>query len=378
MMKRMYEVNSAYDEKNEGLMWRSTTWKLALVKYNEKDNVSHGTFESLIDTLVENQYMDLFKPIEENEQLRQSGYGQTQEPTFAATNLYNVFTSDSIRLGMSKDITIVEKQTNQLAAVVSRNQYFGKSEDSMVTYQKKYCGSDGTIMMQLCVPSGSELLGMVPIGPIRMYFDNGNPVSYMGSDGAVYPAYFVDHWSGESKPVVSTIARIGNLSIDCGLKITRQDKTERGVKVETVSGVATISFGTMRCSIEILPHEARNIIVCCRWKKSNFVSDMTVYENRPKYDNPVVKLRPSNWYYDFTDPMYSGTESYDDDYSMDCGANIAVSPYPIRIGYFKLYNTYLDGKRLAVEATKYTTTEDDCVVNDLARPVVSDHGYNVR
>lgn len=39
MMKRMWEVNSAYDEKNEGLMWRSTTWKLALVKYNEKSNI---------------------------------------------------------------------------------------------------------------------------------------------------------------------------------------------------------------------------------------------------------------------------------------------------------------------------------------------------
>ena len=39
MMKRMWEVNSAYDEKNEGLMWRSTTWKLNLIKYSEKTNL---------------------------------------------------------------------------------------------------------------------------------------------------------------------------------------------------------------------------------------------------------------------------------------------------------------------------------------------------
>ena len=32
MMNRMWDVNAAYDEKNEGLMWRSTTWKLQLVK----------------------------------------------------------------------------------------------------------------------------------------------------------------------------------------------------------------------------------------------------------------------------------------------------------------------------------------------------------
>ena len=35
MMGRMWDVNAAYDEKNEGLMWRSTTWKLQLVKYSD-------------------------------------------------------------------------------------------------------------------------------------------------------------------------------------------------------------------------------------------------------------------------------------------------------------------------------------------------------
>ena len=43
MMKRMWEVNSAYDEKNTGLMWRSTTWKLQLVKYNDINISETGT-----------------------------------------------------------------------------------------------------------------------------------------------------------------------------------------------------------------------------------------------------------------------------------------------------------------------------------------------
>ena len=349
MMKRMYEVNSAYDEKNEGLMWRSTTWKLALVKYNEKDNVSHGSYEGLIDTLVENQYMDMWKGIEENEQVRQSGYGQTQEPTFAATNLYNIFDSDSIRIGMTSNIDISEKQTNQGAAVVTRNMYLGKTVDDVVKYQKPYCGEDGTLIVQLYVPSGLELSRIVPIGE-----------------------------SGESETVLTNIATAGEISIDCGTKIVKEVETFRGKRIESVKGVATIGFGGMQYPIEISPSEGKNLIVCCRWKKSNFTSDITIYENKCRTEDPIGKLKPTNWFYDFTSPLASMVEAYNEDYYTECGAGVEAHPYPVGIGYLKLYNTYLDNKRVAVEATKYSTTEDDCLINDLARPILSDHGYNVR
>ena len=67
MMKRMWEVNSAYDEKNEGLMWRSTTWKLALVKYTESTNVDPSEYDNIIDSWVQH-YEDVFGEIEKNEQ----------------------------------------------------------------------------------------------------------------------------------------------------------------------------------------------------------------------------------------------------------------------------------------------------------------------
>lgn len=350
MMKRMYEVNSAYDEKNEGLMWRSTTWKLALVKYNEKDNVSHGSYEGLIDTLVENQYMDMWKGIEENEQVRQSGYGQTEEPTFAATNLYNIFDSDSIRLGMSNTIEILEKQTNQGAAVVTRNQYFGKTANDVVKYQKPYCGEDGTIILQVSIPSGMEL---------SKYID-------------------IDKNTGESGTILNTIAVAGEISVDCGMKLVKTVETVRGVRIESVKGVATIGFGEMQVPVEISSTDWKNLIICCRWKKSNFTSDLTVYVNKPRTEDPIGKLKPTNWLYDFTTPLGGSVEAYNDDYSTDCGVSVEVHPYPVRIGYFKLFNSYLDGKRVAMEATKYSTTVDDCLINDLARPILSDHGYNVR
>jgi hypothetical protein len=350
MMKRMYEVNSAYDEKNEGLMWRSTTWKLALVKYNDKDNVTHGSYEQLIDTLVENQYMDMWKGIEENEQLRQSGYGQTQEPTFAATNLYNIFDSDSIRIGMTTTIDILEKQTNQGAAVVTRNQYFGKSVDDVVRYQKPYCGDDGTLIVQLSVPSGAELSSYISI----------------------------DKETGESETIINQIASVGGVTLDCGMKLVKNTDTGFGKRFDKVTGVVTIGFGDLETNIEVSPTECKNFIACCRWKKSNITSDLTLYENKCRTEEPIGKLKPTNWFYDFTAPIGEVVGKYNDDYSTDCGVPVSCSPYPVRIGYLKLYNTYLDNKRVATEASKYSTTEDDCLVNDLARPIMSDHGYNVR
>lgn len=350
MMKRMYEVNSAYDEKSEGLMWRSTTWKLALVKYNEKDNVSQGTYEGLIDTLVGNQYMDMWKGIEENEQVRQSGNFQTTEPKFAATNLYNVFVSDAIRLNITQGIEILEKQTNHGSATVTRNQYFGHSEEDQITYQKPWCGDDGTLILQVSVPSGTELSNLISI----------------------------DKETGESETVVNQLVTLGETSIDCGVKLIKKSDMVRGRRFECITGIATIGFGDLQVPIEISSSESRNFIVAARWKKSNFVSDLTVYENIPKSKDPIAKLKQTNWYYDFSSPIGNSTGAYNDDYSTECGVQVLCSPYPVRIGYLKLYKTYMDDKRLAIEATKYTTTVDDCLVNDLVRPVLSDHGYNVR
>ena len=47
MMKRMWMVNGAYEEKNEGFMWQSSTFKVALVKYEDKGSVDLGDGKAL-------------------------------------------------------------------------------------------------------------------------------------------------------------------------------------------------------------------------------------------------------------------------------------------------------------------------------------------
>lgn len=348
MMKRMYEVNSAYDEKNEGLMWRSTTWKLALVKYNDKDNVSHGSYEELIDTLVENQYMEILKPVEENEQYRESGAEQTIQPKFAATNLYNVFVSDGIRLEYTPDqIEILDKQVNHGSAVVCRNLYIGKTADSLVSYQKPYCGSDGTILLEISVPSALEIYKFLDLPE-----------------------------TGDYPMVYNTLVTAGEIYIGCGVQIEKD--TERVQPKTKFSGTAMLVFNDMSVAIEIDPVETKNYILAAKWKQSNFVTEFQVFENLCKTKDAIGRLKPSNWYFDFTRPVEENSNSYNSDYSTSCGVQVHLSPYPVRIGYMKLFNRYLDQKETAVEAAKYSTTTDTCIINDLARPIYGDRGYNVR
>ena len=152
MMKRMWQVNSAYDEKNEGLMWRSTTWKLALVKYTESTNVDSSKYDDLIDNFVQH-YEDVFGEIEKNEQERETGATPLSAPTFAATNLYDIFMEDSVRKQYTKqDVIILNKTYNHKNLVLARNLYKFKNENGCIVYQNPICGDSGTIMFILETP----------------------------------------------------------------------------------------------------------------------------------------------------------------------------------------------------------------------------------
>ena len=48
------------------------------------------------------------------------------------------------------------------------------------------------------------------------------------------------------------------------------------------------------------------------------------------------------------------------------------------LGNVKLYNKYMSIEESIKESIKYTTTDSRCVINDLARPINSGHGYVVK
>lgn len=214
MMKRMYEVNSAYDEKQEGLMWRSTTWKLGLIKWNEKTNVSQGGFEDIIDSMLVNTYSETFGK-EFEEQARLSGAPQIDNPKYSANNLYDLWYEDAIRSGISKidKKSIVKAQVNNRSIQICANMYDFKSQDSVVTYQNGYCADSGGLSF-FCSTVGKNL-------PLELE---------------------------------KNLITIGD------------------IEVKYVSKMLRIK------DIEFELEENKTYLVCIRWSKPNFTCEMDVYE----------------------------------------------------------------------------------------------------
>lgn len=150
MMKRMWMVNGSYEEKNEGFMWQTTTFKVALVKYQEKGSVDLGDTEEFINTLVANKYEDLFG----NDENRQSGQETVECPEYAAMPIYPVFESDAVRkyVSMSEgyfdlNAKLISSPKYNKGIVIAENMYDWTNvlNECIIAYQTPFIGTDGTL-----------------------------------------------------------------------------------------------------------------------------------------------------------------------------------------------------------------------------------------
>ena len=99
MMKRMWMVNEAYEEKKDAFMWNATTFHVTLIKYQEKDSVDLKDTESMVNSFVKNKYEDLFG----DQENVGAGEESTDAPNYNADNLYPVFESDATRKYISTE-----------------------------------------------------------------------------------------------------------------------------------------------------------------------------------------------------------------------------------------------------------------------------------
>ena len=313
MMQRMWEVNSAYDEKMDGLLWRSTTWKLGLVKWNEKTNVEQGDFDEIIDNLIVNTYDNVFAELESNEESRKTATSQIERPLYTSNSLTNLFLQDSIRKQMTKNsISIKEKQYNQGSVVTAKNIYSFEQPDSLVNYQKGYCGEDGTFMF---------------------IFNNSVPEKF-------------------SFEIPYTIVSFGNICI-------KSDKK-------------SMYFGSSKID---LPDDCNDFMIICRWSRKDFIQEIHAYPYKAPENIPVYRIRPDMYRFDFSNDIFSVSE-YNNDYRSKAPKEISVTAYPFSITNIKLYNKYLSNEESIKESVKYTTKSEFCVVNDLARPLDTGAGYS--
>lgn len=320
MMNRMWDVNAAYDEKNEGLMWRSTTWKLSLVKFSNSTAYNEGEFETFIDNLIPKTYENTFGQYELLEQERETGLSQLSSPMFAATNLYDIFMEDAIRKQYTEnDISILSKQYNHRSNVVSRNIYKFKNENGCITYQKGICGENGTFM-------------------------------------------FIFETPGSLKDDIERdIIQFGNLRI--GIKY---DKTTNEFELSSNSNLHA----------KLQPFKSYLCII--KWNRNSYITEMVVYQYKYREDVPIYKLRPEMYWFDFENPIYNESTTYDNDLCTSIELPCQIHAYPIQLTNIKYYNEYLSNEEAIKESIKYTTTNLNCVIADTARQIYSGHGYAVK
>lgn len=316
LMKRMWDVNTAYDEKNEQLMWHSTTWKLSLIKYEDSTNVGMSEeLESLVDGWL-TDYDEAFGQKERIEQERLSGATPLTAPQIAATNLTDITMQDAVRQKYSRsEVSIADYQYNHKSNVVARNIYKFKKPTSTITYQKGYCGNSGTlsfiIQTQGMPTEGQEIISFGPV-KVKMTLDSDNYIMECNGMTAIIPAF-------------------------------------------------------------------SNHLVVIRWNKSTYTVSMDCYKYTHDEDIPKYMIRPEMYRFD-PDSVFSDTTSYNLDYDvptaqkMDC----YIQPYPCMITNIKLYNTDLGEKESIIESLKYTTQHPACVINDLARPINGEFGYEIK
>lgn len=319
LMKRMWDVNAAYDEKNEGLMWRSTTWKLALVKYTESTNIESRDYDELIDGWIQ-QYSETFGEVEKKEQERETGATPLTAPSFSATNLFNIFMEDAVRKQYTKlDTIIIDKTYNHKSLVVSRNLYKFKNENGCVVYQKNNCGDSGTLMFIIETPG--TLIGKIE----------------------------------------RDILNFGNIQVGMKYREKEQD--------------FIIKFGELEQKLA----QFKSYMIIIKWNKGTFNTELNVYEYKHPSNVPVYKVRPEMYWFDFENPICEMVGVYNNDYDMrGIETECKIHSYPLFITNIKFYNKALEKQEGLKESVKYTTQSESCIINDLARKINSGHGYSVK
>lgn len=325
LMKRMWQVNAAYDEKKEGLLWRSTTWKLALTKYTESTNVDSSEYDDIIDGWIQH-YEDVFGEIEKNEQERETGATPLTNLQFSATNLYDIFMEDAVRKQYTKnDAMIVDKTYNYRSMVIARNLYKFKNENGCITYQNPICGESGTLMFIIETP--------------------GTLMNKIERD----------------------IINFGNIQVRMKYNVESKD--------------FSIIFGDLEQKL----NPFRSYMIILKWNRDSFTTELNAYEYKHLETDsagkpiPIYKLRPEMYWFDFENPVGELTSVYNNDYDMrQKKMSCQVHSYPLFITNIKYYNKALDKQESIKEAMKYTTKHDNCVINDLAKPITGEHGYAVK
>lgn len=307
MMKRMWMVNGAYEEKKDAFMWIATTFKLSLVKYQEKDSVILGDAQSFVDSVVKNKYEDLFG--EDSQSTLDSGEASTSAPLYAANRLYPIFESDATRKYITCDsLDIRKNEVYYKGTLISDYKYEFLRNDvqSQISYQKKYCGDELSISF------------------------------------IIFPT-LVSGYTG-------TIISIGDIKININQSIKES--------------VLTLNKDR---SIQVKLNNGNWNFVVFKWSKSLNLIDASVYQYVHNDKIPIYKLQNYHYWFDIDNPVSTASGKFNIELNVVERKEVQINNFYGSISNFKLFDLYNDN---ISELLQMYPTHQHLLINDTARLIV--------
>ena len=314
MMKRMWMVNSAYEEKNTGFMWQATTFKLMLTKYQEKGSVDLGDTETMVNSFVKNKYEDLFGS--DDNGTVDSGEASLEAPRYAANTLYPVFESDATRKYITCDS--LEIENNDLyyrGTLISDSKYTFLRNDieSKIIYQKGICGDEYTCSFIINIMHGYYEGTIVSIGQVKL-----------------------------------------NIKQD-GMNATLSINLDNNSKLELPS---------------------QNTYICI-FKVSKCLNIVSIEAYRYVYnqDIPLYKLQKIHYWFDMNQPVSTYVSKYNIEYLLEEKSEVYISNLDGYITNFKLFDIYEDN---LMDLLQMYPTHQHLIINDTARKIVGRSGVALK
>ena len=316
MMQRMWMVNGAYDEKKDGLMWKSTTFKITLVKYQQKGSVDLGDAQTLVDSFVKNKYEDLFGDQENLD----SSEATTEPPVEAYNPAYPVYESDAVRKYVKCSNGLVDINARLInspkyhkGTLISENMYDWSTitEQSYIIYQRQYCGDVASISFIITL----------------------NQVT------------------NESE---STLLKIADIPV-----ILKQRLKS-----------ATISV-TDAGSISLVP--GNTYFVWSRWSKEMNLFELHAAKYTYPQSIPLYKLQDQHWRFDF-DNTIDCVKKYSVELFQESKKDVIMNSFNGKITNIKLFDVFVNND---TELLQMNPTNQHLLINDNARKIVDMNGVSV-
>lgn len=324
MMKRMWMVNEAYEEKNESLMWVATTFKLALVKYQDDTMVDKGETEDIINNIVKNKYEDLFGDQEGID----SGVEATEPVEALPDNMTPVFESDSCRKYI--DVNNVDiKNANQNANVQSIYYKGTLIADSYYEYNNSDINNN---------------TNNISIEYQRMYCGDMFTISFLFNP--------TEHIINNEQTDDFTIFSIGHIKLSCSY-----NKKTNKLSIFNIN---------KKLSLEIDGLNEWYLIIF-RCSKEMNLSDLSIYKYKYPNNIPLYKLQKYHYYIDI-DNGQTITSNYNNELYVSTKSPIRIYNIKnnIKITNIKVFDIYVDN---ISEIMMQYPTNQHLIINDTARPI---------